>query len=156
MTVVRRFARQLRPTLDSFDFWVAVAYFGLVALMVGLFFVNQNTQHALSRQAKDEATHAAEIGANAQSQYHLCVSSIPTLRKINAFIDGQRVTAAALVTNSKANLAATQKNDPLYELRVRNLHRLQRAERAAAVVKFPIPTAAQCAALRRSLIAKER
>lgn len=154
--MVRRVTRQLRPTLDSFDFWVAVSYFGLVALMVGLFFVNRSTQHTISRQARDEAARSAEIVANAQSQYHLCLSSIPTLRKIDAFIQGQRVTTDALVTNSKAALAATAKNDPLYELRVRNLHRLQSAERAAAVVKFPIPTAAQCAALRRSLIAKER
>lgn len=123
----------------------------VVIFVVAIVGVNVWTLAIYRTQAKDEATHAAEIAANADSQYHQCVSSIPVLRKINGFISGEGIIASALVSNGRANLAATPTTSPLYSTRVKNLERLEEARAAAAQVKFPVPTRESCRALRAQL-----
>lgn len=148
----RRIARQMRPTLDTFNFWVGVAYFGLVAVVIALFFVNQATQKTVTRQAQVAAAHTAEIAATAKSRYQQCVTSIPTLNRINRFFAGVRIVNETLLENSAAALAVTAKSDPQYRTRVKNFHRLQRAAASAQIPKFPVPTPAKCRALRDSLL----
>lgn len=152
---MRRVVRQMRPTLDSFNFWVAVAYVGLVAVVVALFFINQNTTANVKRTTADEAAHSAEILSSARSRYQECVASIPVLTKINGYLDGTRIVDRALVANSAANLAATPPGSALYWTRVQNLARLERAARSAKGVKFPVPTKQDCTALRRRLLTQQ-
>lgn len=152
---MKRLRQQLRPTMDTFNFWVGIAYFGLVAVVVALYFLNQNTAANIRRTAADEATHAAEIRSSAESRYSECLNSIPVLVKINRFIEGERIVDGALVENSEANLAATPSGSALYATRVANLRRLRAAKAAAFEVKFPVPTRAACAALRRRLLAQQ-
>lgn len=150
-----RLRKQFRPTLDTFNFWVGIAYFGLAAVVVALYFVNQDTARNISRTTADEARHAAEISSNATSRYQECLGSIPELRSINRFIDGAATVDKALVENSQANLTATPKTSPLYAVRIANLRRLENAEAAAYQVRFPIPTRADCAALRARLLSQQ-
>ena len=144
----------VRGRLDNWKFWVGVAYFGLAAVVVALFFVNQRTQRAIADQQRAAGVHTAEIVANATSQYHLCLASIPELREINAFVAGVKVVHDTLLANSEALLAKTPRSSPLYAVRLRSLLRLRRAARAAARVKFHIPTEAGCKALRKRLLAQ--
>lgn len=142
----------IRHKLDNWKLWVGVAYFGLAAVVVALFFINQNTQKTVVNQAKDEAAHKAEIVANADAQFNQCIVSMPTLGEINKFISGVQIVESALVLNSAAVVTATPMNDPQYNTRVRNLERLQDAQAAASHVKFPVPTRAQCKSLRARLM----
>lgn len=148
----RRVVRQMRPTLDTFNFWVGIAYFGLAALVVALYFVNQSTQRSVTRQAQDEAAHSAEIVANANGRYQQCVGSIPTLSKFNAFIEGTQEGWHILITNSRTNLAISP-NPAVYKQRAANLARIVKASRKIdQPKKFPIPTQAKCRELRSSLL----
>lgn len=137
--------RLLMQRLDSWKPWVVVLAAGLIA-------VNVWTLTIYRGQARDEATHAAEIVASADGQYTSCVGSIPVLKKINGFIIGARVVDEALVRNSRANLAATPIDSPLYTVRAGNLNRLRAASAAAAQVRFPVPTRSTCNALRDRLL----
>lgn len=137
----------LRGKLDDWKPWVGILLAAVVA-------VNVWTLTIYRAQAKDEAVHSAEIVANADGQYHQCVTSMPVLAKINRFIVGAQVVDAALVANSRANLAATPKTSPLYELRQGNLERLRDALASAVEVKFPVPTRATCAELRARLLSQ--
>lgn len=143
---------QARHRLDNWKLWVGIAYFGLSAVVVALFFINQNTQGAVAHQARDEATHHAEIVANATSQYHQCLTSIPVFGQINNFIDGVREVEETLVVNSAAVVASTPRMDPEYKTRVENLQRLRDSSAAAAHVKFPVPTTDSCKTLEAKLL----
>ena len=100
----------VRGRLDNWRLWVGVAYFGLAAVVVALFFVNQRTQRAIADQQRAAGVHTAEIVANATSQYHLCLASIPELREINAFVAGVKVVHDTLLANSEALLAKTPRS----------------------------------------------
>lgn len=152
----RRVLRQMRPTLDTLTFWSGVAYFGLAALVVGLYFVNQSTQHAVARQARDEATRAAETVSNAQGRYQACVASIPQLTKIDAFIEGNQEGWHILITNSRTNLAIAPKGTAVHAQRAANLARIVKASRKIdEPKKFPVPTVEQCRDLRAALLRHE-
>lgn len=147
--------RSVRHRLDNWKFWVAIAYLGLAATVVGLFFINQSTQNTVAKQAKDEAIHAAEIASNAKAQYTQCLTSSPLLEKINDFIDGVRIVEHSLILNSRANLGSTNKKDPQYKVRQANLNRLVRASKVADSVDFPVPTKAQCKERRDQLLKEQ-
>ena len=140
-----RFGQGVVEVLEPSKWWVLIFVIGLVAINVWTLTIYRS-------QSRDEARHAAAITANAQGQYVACVKSIPVLRKINAFISGSRIVDDALVTNSLANLHVTMRGTHLYAVRLSNLARLERARTEAAQVKFPVPTIASCAALRRRLL----
>jgi hypothetical protein len=133
------------PWLDSWHFWVGIAYFGLVGVTVALW-INFSR---VDRQA--QARHA-DIVANADSQYTQCVTSIPTLERINRFIAGVEETNAILLRNSLASHDATPPGTPLYQAQIANISRFRDALQSAKGVRFPIPTLKSCLALRTRLV----
>lgn len=152
---LKRLGPQMRPTLDSFDFWTAVAYFFLVAVVIVLFFVNQSTQSTITKQARDEATHAAEIVAIADARYQACTASIPQLKKIDSFIEGNQDGWHILITNSTTNRDIAPKGTPVWKQRNANLQRIVRASRKIDQASvFPVPTLQQCRALRKQLLSQ--
>lgn len=144
--------RTLRERLDNWRVWVGIAYFGLAAVVVALFFVNQNTQSAVAHQARDEATHRAEIHANAVSQFNQCLASIPVLTKINGFIAGDRIIRNTLVTNSEKVYLATPAASPQFAVRKANWLRLKEARADAYEVQFPVPSKESCRVLKAKLL----
>lgn len=142
--------RAVRRRLDKPDVWTVIAYFGLAAVVVGLFFVNQQTQKTVSHQARDEAIRVAQIKGSAAANYTACIKSIPELRKISTHLAGVNQLADVLVTNGEAVLEATPRSDPQYPIRHANLVRLLRSrEKIGAVRALPVPTRTDCL-LRRS------
>jgi len=136
--ILRRMPERWRDRLDSWQFWVGVAYFGLACCVVGLYFVNSRTQ-------REEAIRISTARAAAQAQERRCIESRPVLMKVNRFFEGSQDLAATLVENSQANLAATPIDDPLRPTRVKNLRRLAAAYRKVLDVDdFPVPTVDQC------------
>jgi hypothetical protein len=141
-TDVRRF-------LDNWKLWVGVAYFGLVAMIVSLYFVNARTTRAVALQAAAAARTNTEHRLNAQSDYHACVVSIPALRKINRFVNGVQVLHQALLLNAVKAHEATPPGSALYRQQVANIARLSRSVDAVSGVAFPGPTVAECRARRK-------
>lgn len=129
--------------------------------VVAIVSVNVWTLTIQRAQAHDEAIHAADIAANhareianAESQYRSCLGSVPVLKKINGFIQGNKIIRDTLVANARANVSTTAIDDPQYDTRVANLHRLEMARAESFQVQFPVPTAATCMALRNRLLKK--
>lgn len=133
--------------LDNWKVWVGVAYFGLAATVVWLFFLNQSNSRTQSRQDKDEAIRVAELEASTNAQRSQCLSSIPTLKKINGFVAGVYELHSTLEQNSKATLDATPKTDPAWRVRHDNWVRIRRTVAKVAGVHFPVPTKAECKAI---------
>lgn len=139
------FGKRVIHILEPSRWWTVIFGVGAIAIIVW-------TLTIYRQQARDEATHAAEIGANATSQYHQCVTSIPVLVKINGFIAGDRIIRNTLVENSYRVYVATPVRTMERRIRYANWVRLRRARAEAYEVKFPVPTAASCAALRAKLL----
>lgn len=143
---------RLRPTLDSFNFWVCVCLFGIIALVVAVFFLNQRTTDNIRRTAADEAIHATEINSSAKNHYQECVGSIPELRKINRFVRGVQELHIAQERNALAVLKVTDRHDPLYMARYQSYLRFKAAADKVKGVRFTVPTKASCKALYKRLL----
>lgn len=141
----KQIERGARHHLDNWKPWTAIAYLGLVGIVVWSFTLYRG-------QAQQSAEHTAEIVANATTHYQQCIASIPELTKINAFIIGEQIIRNTLVRDSKATLAATPRSSPEYAARVGNLHRLERARAETFQVRFPVPTRKKCAKERVALL----
>jgi hypothetical protein len=135
------FGQRLVRILEPSKWWVAIFVVGLIAVNVWMLTIYRS-------QSRDEATHAAELVANANGQHTACVKSIPVLTKINAFIAGDLIIRNTLVENAEANLRA----NPDSPTKIANYDRLIRARAKAYEVKFPVPTVKSCAALRTQLL----
>jgi hypothetical protein len=133
------------PFLDGWQFWVGVAYFGLAMVTVALWV-------SFARETRQAQARRADIIANADAQYTQCITSIPTLGRIDSFIDGVRGTNAVLLRNALASHAATPPGSELYRVQILNIARLRASVKSAEGVRFPIPTRAECSALRNRLI----
>ena len=134
-----------RRYLDDWKFWMTVAYFAIVGILIFLLVVS-------GKEARTEAAHHADIIAAADAQYEQCIKSIPTLTRINEFIKGVQDEHATLLTNSLANHAATPPGSDLYRTQIANIARLRRANDEVKHVKFPVPTPAECKALKSSIL----
>lgn len=138
-----------RNRLDSWQWWIGAAFFGLTCVVVALFFINQRVSRTLADQAQATAIRVAQTSTTAQTEYKRCVASIPLLANFARHVEGVNDGFQALVTNSRQGILATDPADPLYQTRVRNLIRLENAVKKVAAVKtFPVPTRASCAARR--------
>jgi hypothetical protein len=147
---------RVRRRMDTWAFWVGIAYFGLALVVLSLFFVNQKTSRNIRRTAADEAAHTAEIVANARTRYTSCISSIPELAKINRFIHGVQDLHRAQEDAAKAILDNTGPADPLYRIRVKNYWRFKHAADAVAGVNFRVPTRETCRQLRDRLLNQQQ
>lgn len=141
--------------LDNWKLWMGIAYVGLAIAVVWLFILNGDTTRTAAANARDEAVRIAEVQTSAETSYNQCVGSIPTLRKLSTYLEGQNEIAAVIVTNSAANLAITLKTDPMYATRKGNLERLRDAKaKVGAITSLPVPTVKDCKARKRAALAK--
>lgn len=122
--------QHVRSALSHWGPWMIVAYFGIVAVIVALFFVNSNT-------IKEDAARSAATSR--------CLSSRPTLLKFQTHIRGVSELAHVLVTNSRKLLEQTPRRDPDHAVRKANLRRITAARRKInALPTFHVPTVAEC------------
>lgn len=113
--------------------WIVIAYFGLAAVIVVLYFHQTEI-------GKQEATRTAERQASVTQ----CIRSIPQLTKVQRFIEGVQVFHKAAAMNALATLQATPKTDPQYGVRLENYRRIEATVAAVSGVRFRIPTRAEC------------
>lgn len=133
--------------LDNWKVWVGIAYFGLVITVVWLYYLNQRQSDTQAKQARDEAVRIAEVESTTQAQRDQCRASIPTLARINGFVDGVYDLHAVLEKNARLIAAATPKADPAYTIRQENWKRIRATVTKVAGVHFPVPTRAECEAI---------
>lgn len=149
---VRKFEYNFRKTLTDWPFYTAVAYFGLVAVVIWSISINSHTSRTQAHQAADESGRQAEIVANANSQYNACISSIPIAKKINNFIFGTQSLAHIFKLNTKAALDSTPKTDPQRATRLDNYNRVMAViplvGKPGGGVHFTVATKAQCKLIR--------
>lgn len=132
--VLDRVPDRVRNTLDNPRLWAVIGVLGLLFAIVALY-----------RTVQEESTRKATTQAGRVASYQACVLSIPGLRKVNRFLEGERDLATVLVQNSSANLASTPAADPQFSTRARNLSRLVEAQRKINTVEsLPVPTIDQC------------
>ncbi len=138
----------VRNRLDSWEWWVGVAYFALAGVIVALFFLNARTTRSVAHTAKLEAIREAET----QTTYQTCLASIPEFHRLSRHVAGVNHLAETLVKNSEAAIRAAPPGDPLMASRKANLKRLKTATaEIAAVTAFPAQTVAECAARRDAI-----
>lgn len=154
-----RLGRRIRHALEPSKWWVIIFAIGGIAVIVWTLTIYRSQEAQTARQAiastnqrSDEAKHEAEIFANANSQYHQCIASIPILTRINGFIEGDRIIRNTLVANAQANVDASTPGSKQHATRVGNLHRLQRARAKAYEVRFPVPTRRSCLVSKKKLL----
>lgn len=136
--------RQIKK-IDNWKFWIGIAYIGLAATVIWLFFLNQRSSQTQARQARDEAVHQAESESALAAQRSSCLDSIPTLQRINVFVDGVHDLHAVLEQNSKALLDAAPADQR--KVRLANWLRIKATVKKVAGIHFPVPTRAECRAL---------
>lgn len=136
--ILDRVPDRVREHLDDWRPWMVLAIAGIVFAITWLYFVN-------SRTVREVATRKATASATAAANYRQCVTSIPSLAKINTFLEGEGDLVDVLVQNSLANVQSTAPDDPQFETRRANLARLIAARaKIAAVAALPVPTPAEC------------
>lgn len=154
-----RVGRQVLPYLHPSPVWVVIFMIGGIAITVWtLTIYRAQTQESAVRaraQIKQEAIREAEIHANAESRYQACLGSIPQLRKIDAFIEGNQEGWHILIQNSQSNRDLAEPGSPLRQQRQANLDRIAKASRKIdRAIPFPIPTKDDCLALHERLLAQ--
>lgn len=144
---------RVRSALSAWQFWMGVAYFGLVAVVVSLFFVASRTIHTSNEIAREQAIRNGQVRATANATYNACAQSIPELERIGVHLRGVNQLGEVILANAKATLDATPHSDPSYALRFENYSRiLDAVKRISAVQAFPIPKLEDCVARRQQVL----
>lgn len=153
MGFLERIPDRLRNHLDDFNFWIGIAYFGLVLVVIALFFLNERTAHTEAKAAAERAAIASRLLSEAEATYQGCVSSIPQLRRISQHISGVNEGFDTMVANARALVESTPKSDPQYPVRLANLLRISSAQQdVAAIRELHVPTVKECAARRVAIL----
>lgn len=151
---MRVIPRVLRKHLDDWPFWVAVAYFGLVGVVVALYFLNGRTARAQADNARAEAVRIAEQRSAAESAFSRCIESIVPTKRVSTHVIGVNEAFGVLLANSIRNHRATPPSTPQYDAQEVNIRNLRKAIRKVAAVKsFPAPTAEECRQRRAEALA---
>jgi len=134
--------------MSTLAFWVLVAYFVLAAVIVSLFVLFNRTAH-------EEALRAAATKSSASTQVGQCFTSVKNAPIVKGFIAShEAIIDNGLITN-RAALQAERANDPLHNVRVHAIARLEKAKRNADGLRRLIlantPTRAACVKLARRL-----
>lgn len=156
-SLLARVPPKWRERLDHWPLWMAIAYFALVAMIVGLYVLNGRTSAAQADAARNEAIRLAERRAAAQSAFDRCKASIVPTRRVSLHVEGVNEAFRVLLTNSVRNHRATPTTSPQYQAQKVNIRNLRKAIRkVAAVKKFPAPTLEECKARRDELLIVNR
>ena len=126
--------RRVREALSHWGPWIVLAYVGLVAVTVTGFTLNAHTVKQVTLE---------------QASVARCLTSRPQLARISTHLRGVNQLARVLVMNNRATVDATPASDPQRPTRVRNLHRLEVAQRdIAAIESLHVPSVAECHAVK--------
>lgn len=121
----RQIENKVRHRLDNWKFWMLIAYFGLVFVMVWLFFLNRQTaEQAAARQAQQKAANTAQVAD--------CYQALRNAPALMGILDSVDLLAESSMKSSKAALQA----DPdslLTPVRRASIERLERAREGVAV-----------------------
>lgn len=139
-----------RSWLSTTAFWIILAYLGLVALTLILYFVNgaRARDAALRRddhQRELAVRRAATIGA-ARNAVDSCLNARPILIKTNGFVHAVLAFHEVAIENAQATLAATPLNDPTRPQKRANVKRLLATVPPIKRTHFHVPTVAECLA----------
>lgn len=107
----------LRERLDNWRLWVGVAYFGLAAVVVSLFFLNRD----ISQQ---QAESAAKARSAAATQVRSCADAVRNKPDVDGLLDAIRFNIADRITVNVAANKAAAPDDPLVGVRQSSLDRL--------------------------------
>jgi Na+/melibiose symporter-like transporter len=101
----------VRFALSDWRFWMGIAYFGLVMVIVGLFVL-------FNRTAREEAARAATAKSAGIAQVSQCFVAVRNAPVVDGFIRShEAIIENGLLTN-KASIAASP-GDPLNPIRRR-------------------------------------
>jgi hypothetical protein len=136
--------------LDSWQFWVGIAYFGLTCVVVALWIAFGRVSADQAKTADLDARRHADIVATAESQYTQCVRSIPVSEKVNKFVAGVQELGDVLLVNSISSHGVARPGSLLYDRQAKNISRLRDAlKKVRAVKAFPVPSVAKCIAIKQ-------
>ena len=131
----------IRERLDNWRLWVGVAYFGLAAVVVALFFINRD----ISRQQADSAAKARSASA---TQVRSCVDAVRNKPDVDGLLDAIRFNIADRITVTVAANEAAAADDPLTNVRASSLTRLHdkldKLDAFIAKVNDRTPTRSEC------------
>jgi len=107
----------LRDRIDNWRFWVGIAYFGLAAVVVALFFLNRDI-------SKQQAESAAKSRAATAAQVRSCADAVRNKPDVDGLLDAIRFNIADRITVTVAAQEAAPPSDPLIVVRQASLDRL--------------------------------
>ena len=140
--------RQTREFLADWRLWMVIAYLGLVSVIVALFVLFGRTAH-------EEAARAAAASAAAVTQVGQCFTAVKNGPVTKGFIDAHEAVIDNSLIANRAALAASPKDDPLRQIRVRSIIRLQAAQNNVkelrSLIAASTPTEKRCVHLARML-----
>lgn len=153
MGFLERVPIRWRERLDDWRVWMAIAYFGLVFVIVALYVLNAKAAHVEAKAAAEQAAITLRQRTEAETTYRACVASITELSRISQHLGGVNDLAAAVLENTGRALNATPRTDPLYPVRAGNFERLENAVAdIAAIDRLHVPTIRECAGRRAAIL----
>lgn len=140
--------RRVLPKIDNWYFWVGVAYFGLVATLIGLYVLYGRSGHEQSLRIADER-------ATATAQVSNCISGVKSGPSIFEVIGAIELLTQNSITTTQQTLQITPMESPLFKIRKNSLNRLENAEKKVMHFKIFLvthtPTISQCKKLAKQL-----
>jgi hypothetical protein len=136
-----------RSILSGWQFWITLAYFGIAATVVALWF-------AFGKIAHEEANRAASIKAANATQVGQCFTGAKNGPVTKGFVAANlAVIDNSIIANRQA--LETQPDSPLTAIRARSLVRLEDARRKtealSRLIDANVPTTLTCTTLATKL-----
>jgi len=132
-----------RGFLDSWKFWVAIAYFGLVAVIVALYFLNRDV-------SREQAARAAEQKAGALAQRDDCYRRLEANPDLLALLETMADDRRDRIQASLDSIAA-QPDSELNAIRRESIAKSRRAirgiDRFTRQIQAATPSIDECDAL---------
>lgn len=133
----------VRFALSDWRFWMGIAYFGLVSVVVGLFVL-------FNRTAREEALRTASAKSAAIAQVSQCFLGVRNAPVVEGFVDSHEAIIENGLLVNKASIAAAP-GDPLNPIRRKAIVRLTAAKNNAdelkRLVESTTPTRRSCVVL---------
>lgn len=146
--ILTRVPEPVRELLDSWKFWVGVAYAGLAAVVVALFIL-------FEQQSNETARRIAIQRSTAEASLSACVNGVKNAPVVAGFLDSHRAIITNSILATTAAIQASPANDPLLPVRQASITRLQKALRNVdeldELVANTTPTRARCDTLAATL-----
>jgi hypothetical protein len=143
-----RIERNAREIMSDWRFWMGVAYAGIILTVVALVFL-------FSKIAHEEASRTATARAGAATQVGQCFTSVKNAPVTEGFIDAHEAIIVNGLIANRASLNASPLNDPLHQIRLKSILRLEKAQRNVTqlrkLIRAATPTRKKCIDLAHTL-----